>query len=220
MMRRTSKTVQEAVDKLRLPAVVCVRTCGSVHWEPQFICCQLASLTALVSITTLDLQDFLYYKIKTPRLYFWLAEVLARCPALERLNLRSNMIGDCGTERLAGALAQCTVLTHLNLRCNRLRAAGLLAHCTALAYLDLSDNPHFGPDGAASLAGVLAQCPALAHLDLKDNHVGKHGVEKFAGVLPQCTALTHLNLTAMRGREPCRSASAVHRADSPQSQLQ
>ena len=152
MMRRTSKTVQEAVDKLRLPAVVCVRTCGSVHWEPQFICCQLASLTALVSITTLDLQDFLYYKIKTPRLYFWLAEVLARCPALERLNLRSNMIGDCGTERLAGALAQCTVLAHLNFSRNQLRAAGLLTHCTELVYLDLSCN-HIGPDGAASLSG-------------------------------------------------------------------
>jgi Ran GTPase-activating protein (RanGAP) involved in mRNA processing and transport len=73
-----------------------------------------------------------------------LAEVLAKCPALVHLDLRSNSyFGAAGTETLAGVLGQCRELVNFNLSTNFIdysgaERLGVLAQCTALAHLNLS----------------------------------------------------------------------------------
>jgi Ran GTPase-activating protein (RanGAP) involved in mRNA processing and transport len=86
------------------------------------------------------------------------------------------------SERLAAVLAKCPALVHLDLRSSSYFGAagysgaerlGVLAQCTALAHLNLSGS-YIGA-GAGSLAGVLAQCPGLAHLDLSCNNIEQAG---------------------------------------------
>ena len=206
MLRRTSKRVKGAVDKLRLPAVV--RVCAfdfspAFEWlhGPQsgsmqnpLVWSLLASVTAQVRISTLDLRHF----DMTGPFPESLPKVLAQCPALTRLILGRNNIGARGAQRLAGALVQCTALAYLDLRNARIRAgaqsiAGALAQCTALAHLDLEGN-FIGAVGAESLAGVLAQCSLLAHLNLRCNCIEAAGAESLGRVLWHCPALAHLNL--------------------------
>jgi Ran GTPase-activating protein (RanGAP) involved in mRNA processing and transport len=45
-------------------------------------------------------------------------EVLAQCPALVHLDLKSNDISNAGAATLAGVFGQCSALTHLNLKSN------------------------------------------------------------------------------------------------------
>ena len=132
MLRRTSKRVKGAVDKLRLPAVVRL---SAFNFSPAFewlhgpqsgsmqnplVWSLLASVTAQVRISTLDLRHFDMTK-QSPES---LPKVLAQCPALTRLILGRNNIGARGAQRLAGALAQCTALAYLDLRDNDIGAAG------------------------------------------------------------------------------------------------
>jgi hypothetical protein len=203
MLRRTSKTVKEVVDKMRLPAVVRLSRSfwndarnGTQKAKLEFVLRQLVAMTARCCITTLEL----------PRCDMkgqgaeMLAGVLEQCPALAHLDLSGNSnFGATGTERLAGVLVQCAALAHLDLSDNQIgnsaaeRLAGVLAQCTALAHLNLRCN-QIDDAGAERLAGVLAPCTALAHLDLSRNEIADTGTERLAGVLGQCPALAHLDL--------------------------
>ena len=156
MLRRTSKRVKEAVDKMRLPAVVRLSRSfwgdarnGTKEAKLEFVLRQLAAMTARCLITTLELLECEMKGQDTKRL----AGVLAQCPALAHLDLSGNSVfGAAGAKRLAGVLVQCRELVHLNLSGNQI-----------------------GPAGADSLAGVLGQCAALAHLNLSGNDIGTVG---------------------------------------------
>ena len=130
--------------------------------------------------------------------------MLAQCPALVHLDLKSNDISNEGAATLAGVLGRCSALTHLNLESNptsRYRAQGLasvLAQCTGQRSLQeeldsvqrwlTSISPtltYEKPAGAASLAPVLGQCAALTHLNLNGNYIQAPGVGRLAGVLGQ-----------------------------------
>jgi hypothetical protein len=200
MLRMTSKTVREAVDKIRPPAVVCLSRSfwdgtaavklqfvvrklilrrGTAAEKVKFVLSKLALMTAWCRITTLELRSCEMKGHGAARL----AGMLPQCPALVHLDLRGNNIRDKGAESLAGVLAQCPVLAHLNLSGNEIGArgaeslAGVLARCLALAHLNLSNN-YIGDAAAESLSGVLAQCPVLAHLNLSGIHASHVGRER------------------------------------------
>jgi hypothetical protein len=184
----TSKTVKEAVDKLCPPAVV--RWSWSFWKGPTtqktkkhaelndtaaeklaFVFRQLAALTARCRITKINFGPFRSWlndggpghpcRINGQDAVR-LAEVLAQCAALARLNLSSNGIGAGGAKSLAGVLAQCTALVQLDLSGYRSRyLSSYMPH----------DYNRIGDAGAESLAGVLGQCPALAYLDLRGNSI-------------------------------------------------
>jgi Ran GTPase-activating protein (RanGAP) involved in mRNA processing and transport len=201
MLRMTSKRVKEAVDKMRLPAVVRLSRSfwddarnGTGEAKLEFVLRQLAAMTARSLITTLALPQCEMIGQDAERL----AGVLAQCPALAHLDLSGNSeFGAAGAERLAGVLGQCRELVHLNLSGNRIGnagvegLAGVLAQCTALVHLNLGGN-QIGPAGTESLAGVLAQCQALAHLDLGNNQILPAGTERLAGL--QSATLAHFFL--------------------------
>jgi Ran GTPase-activating protein (RanGAP) involved in mRNA processing and transport len=95
------------------------------------------------------------------------------------LELRSCEMTGQGAERLVEVLAKCPALVRLDLsgQCSARALAGVLGQCTALAHLDLLNNG-IGQAGAESLAGVLGQCTALTHLDLSYNVIGVVGKER------------------------------------------
>jgi Ran GTPase-activating protein (RanGAP) involved in mRNA processing and transport len=134
MLRRTSKRVKEAVDKMRLPAVVRLSRSfwndtriGTAAAKIHFVMRQLTLMTGC-RISTLELPHCGMKGQDAKRL----AEVLAQCTALAHLNLSGNYkfnfwgnrIGPDGAESLAGVLAQCASLAHLNLRGNHIGAVG------------------------------------------------------------------------------------------------
>jgi Ran GTPase-activating protein (RanGAP) involved in mRNA processing and transport len=104
MLRRTSKKVKEAVDKMRLPAVVRL---SRIFWDDarngtgeaklEFVFMKLEAMTAWCQITTLELSKC---KMKGQDAES-LAGVLAQCPALAHLNLYNNLIGPAGADRLS-----------------------------------------------------------------------------------------------------------------------
>ena len=88
MLRRTSKRVKEAVDKMRLPAVVRLSRSfwydarnGTTEAKLEFVLRQLAAMTARCFITTLELPRC---EMKGQDAEI-LAGVLAQCPALVHL---------------------------------------------------------------------------------------------------------------------------------------
>ena len=135
--------------------------------------------------------------------------------ALPKCDIRANV------DQLAGLLAQCPALTHLDLRSNSIpqegacELASVLGQCSALTHLNLGDNS-IGVLGTGRLAGVLAKCASLSHLDLSQNAIGFATLEIIEGVLVQCTALTHLNLS----KNYIGNRRAVQSAGSPRSRLQ
>jgi Ran GTPase-activating protein (RanGAP) involved in mRNA processing and transport len=204
MLRRTSKRVKEAVDKMRLPVVVRLNRSFldkdkdnisndtvDIH---QFVISQLNRMSIQFRITTLDL-SVCYRGQKADNL----TGVLTQCPLLQKLDLFNNNIGDIELAKLATVLGLCIALEHLNLARNNIGPegaeilAGVLGQCKALTYLNLADNK-IGPKGAEMLAPVLPQCPALNKLYLELNNIGPEGAEILAGVLGQCEAMTSLKL--------------------------
>ena len=134
MLSRTSKRVQEVVDKMHLPVVVHLSRNfwddshnGTEKEKYQFVLSQIVVLTVRWIIITLELPHCGMEGQDAESL----AEVLAHRPALEHLHLSGNSnfmynvgIGDAGTESLAGVVEQCTTLTHLNLRDNNIETTG------------------------------------------------------------------------------------------------
>ncbi len=153
MLRRTSKRVQEVVDKMRLSAVVRLSRSfwddarnGKEREERQFVLWQLKGMSARCLIITLEL---LGCAITGPHAEWLAGGVLAQCRALVHLDLSGNEIGPVGAESFAGVLAQFAALAHLNL-----------------------DDNEIGDAGIQSLAGVLVQSAALVHLVLSGNDIG------------------------------------------------
>jgi hypothetical protein len=217
LLRRTSKRVKEAVDKMRLPAVVRLSRSfwddarnGMEEAKLQFVLRQLASMTAWCLIHKFELPECEMKGQNAQRF----AGVLEQCPALAHLDLSENYnFGAAGAKRLAGVLGQCRELVHFNLSGNNIRAdgaqrlAGVLGQCAAPAHLNLSTND-IEAGGAKMLAGVLAQCTALAHLNLCNNWIGPDGAESLAGVLAQCH-LALLALCHLFGRQTTRKSDVV-----------
>jgi hypothetical protein len=103
MLIRTSKRVKDAVDKMRLPAVVRLSRSfwddarnGTEKAKLEFVLRQLAAMTARCLITTLELPRCDMKGQDVERL----AGVLAQCPALAHLDLHYNDIGTVGEGRL------------------------------------------------------------------------------------------------------------------------
>jgi hypothetical protein len=159
MLRRTSKSVKEQVDKMRLPAVVqrcrgwrhdvnhISSTCPSLIEKLEIVMNKLPLMTAWCRITKLEvggLSDFPPYK--TPETFAGMLQgVLGQSAgSLTHLDLDRNCLGSDGVRRLAGVLSRCTVLRYLRLSSNDLARAG-----------------------AVALAGALTHCRALNHLDLR-----------------------------------------------------
>ena len=91
---------------------------------------------------------------------------------------------------------------------------------TGLTHLELRGY-RIGVDGEGRLAGVFGQCVSLTHL--RGNRIDDAGSEGLEGALGQYTSLTHLDLNGNQigeGGQRVLSVGAVHRTDSPQSQLQ
>ena len=126
VLRMTSKSVKNAVDKLRPPAIVRL----SRTFLDTVVCCkrgrllhiltELEKMTSRCRITILDLENCGMSDQDAERL----AGVLAQCPALAFLDLSYNCIGPPGAESLAGVLAQCPAQAHLDLSFNVIDAAG------------------------------------------------------------------------------------------------
>jgi hypothetical protein len=190
MFRRTSKIVKEQVDKMRLPAVVCLCELwrDGINRSPvgggrpnkmenvQIVINQLPLMTAWCRITTLKLHVLYpsdFRGDRSPETFAGVLEgVLGQSTgSLTDLDLDSNCLGSDGVRRLAGVLSQCTLLRYLVLAAN-----------------DVDD------DGADIVTRVLPQCPALKTLDLQINDIGCHGAGSLVRVLVVCTALTSLNL--------------------------
>jgi Ran GTPase-activating protein (RanGAP) involved in mRNA processing and transport len=113
MLRRTSKRVKEAVDKMCLPAVVRLSRSfwsdarnGTAAEKLQFVLRQLTSLTDRCRIKILEqpLCEMRGQNVER------LAGVLGQCADLTHINLSYNGLGADGTGRLAGVLTQCRVL--------------------------------------------------------------------------------------------------------------
>ena len=114
MLRSTSKRIKDAVDKMRLPAVVRL---SRPYAGTDFLLGQLAATTARCLITTLELPSCHITGQNRERL----AGLLAQCPALAYLDLSHTCYGAAIADRLAlGVLAQCTALTHLDLSENEI----------------------------------------------------------------------------------------------------
>ena len=134
MLTRTSKRVKDAVDKMRLPAVVRLSRSfwdgarnGTGEAKLELVLRQLAAMTARCRITTLELPKCEMEGQDAERL----AGVLTQCPALAHLDLSDNYtFGAAGADRLAGVLVQCRELVHLDLSSNRIGhvGAGPVAH--------------------------------------------------------------------------------------------
>jgi hypothetical protein len=224
VLRRTSKRVKEAVDKMRLPAVVRLSRRfwddarhGTEKEKRQFVLRQLTAMSARCSITTLELrhcaiagphaEDQGCGSIANQRSRrqatlqeFGFGSVKKALPSFEEHTKVMDAFQGTSAEWLAGGvLAQCPGLVHLDLCGNEFGPAGAKSLARVLGQCTALAHLNlswneFGAAGAKFLAQVLAQCPALAHLDLSHNAIRAAGAESLAGVLGQCTALAHLNL--------------------------
>jgi hypothetical protein len=192
MLRRTSKRVKEVVDKMRLPAVVCLSRSfwadtrnGTAAEKLQSMMRQLPLMTAWCRISTLELprcdmtgQD---------------AESLA--------GVLWNDIKAAGAESLSGVLAQCTALARLDLGGNGNGAGGagqlteVLPQCMALKTLILADNDvlprssrqchrHCRGREAARFVAWSNPFPFFQHTG---NKKGRHIVHMQRGSLRPCT---------------------------------
>ena len=132
MFRRTSKIVKEQVDKMRLPAVVCLCELwrDGINRSPvgggrpnkmenvQIVINQLPLMTAWCRITTLKLHVLYpsdFRGDRSPETFAGVLEgVLGQSTgSLTDLDLDSNCLGSDGVRRLAGVLSQCTLLRYL-----------------------------------------------------------------------------------------------------------
>jgi Leucine-rich repeat (LRR) protein len=178
MMRRTSKELKKAMDKIHPPV----------------------NIRFIKVFKELSPDWYLIYRIRKLELLACsmsgenknkLVRLLGQCPALVKLKIVGNYnFGSVVTKSIEQVLPQCPLLKHLNLSGNTIEDAGaeslarILGLFPLLKHLDLSWN-NIGSKGVESLAGVLGQCTALTHLDLNNNNIGLDGVK----VLLQCDTL-------------------------------
>ena len=119
----------------------------------------------------------------------FLATACTRCPALTKLNVSGNNLGNDDRNSLINMLPACHNLQHLNLSFNGLQT-----------------NAH-----AQSLGNALRSCPSLTHLDLSRNLFQSFDIPYIAQGLVQCRTLRHLSLRGciyLRARGFCPFAAS------------
>jgi Ran GTPase-activating protein (RanGAP) involved in mRNA processing and transport len=202
MLRMTSKTIKDAVDKLCLPTVLmkrrttprpnsmydCATTIVSAE-RLHDILTQLEKLTTRCRITTLDLS---WCNISGKDLEFRITQRNGEDMQSTYINLTSPAGEDVRVPVPSSFLYSAQNL-FLFEKFMVQRLVGVIAQCPALSRLYLGSN-FIGAEGAGMLAGVLAQCPTLSYLDLGYNQIGAHGAGRLAGALNKCR-LWHLNLS-------------------------
>jgi Leucine-rich repeat (LRR) protein len=180
-----------------------------------FMLDRLQKMTAACRVRTLTMKFCLFFAsdpAKTQATHA-LALALGGCPALTRLGLGSNTLGESEAQILAGVLGQCRGLTYLDLHHNLLSSgasiAGVLSGCSALQTLILTQNS-LGSAGSVALADVLRHCRSLTHLHLSVCDVRCDGLEAIAGAIGQCPELDalYLGLNQIRDRG-AKSLAAV-----------
>jgi Leucine-rich repeat (LRR) protein len=191
MLRRTSKEVKKAIDKIRPP--VNIRFIKYFReLSPDWYCLYRIKKLELLACSMLGENKNM------------LIRLLGQCPELVHLKIVSNCnFCQTVTNMLVQVLLQCPKLEHLNLSGNSIGNIGaeslaeVLGRFPSLKHLDLSWN-NIGPDGVESLVKVLVQCPALTRLDLNNNNIGPYCLENLVKVIPQCPSLKHIELYGNR----------------------
>jgi Ran GTPase-activating protein (RanGAP) involved in mRNA processing and transport len=191
MLRRTSKEVKKAMDKIRPP--VNIRFIKYFkEFSPDWYCLYRIQKLELLACSMLGENKNM------------LIRLLEQCPELVYLKIVGNYnFGSVVTKSIVQVLSQCTKLEHLNLSGNSIGNIGaeslskILGRFSLLKHLDLSWN-NIGPDGVESLVKILVQCTTLIHLDLNNNNIGLYGLENLVKVIPQCPSLKHIELYGNR----------------------
>ena len=122
------------------------------------------------------------------------ASAVKGMPALQRLDLCFNALGNDGIGVLAPALDSLTRLRELSICQNVVGDAAMLdlgpvlESMPALSVLDLQDN-ELGPEGIETLAASLRNMSALRELNLFDNEIGSAGMRTLTAVIAECPLL-------------------------------
>jgi Ran GTPase-activating protein (RanGAP) involved in mRNA processing and transport len=199
MLRMTSKSVKDIIDKMRLPVVVRLHRAQK---KLPFVMRQLTKMTGSYSIKTLELSRCYMRELVVVEMLEMLemmtGVLVSQCSNLYYLNLHWNEIGNIGIETIIAALEQCTSLRHLDISYNDIGAEGatnltrVLIQFPKLAYLDISGNKI--ATGAKNIALAVKHCNSLYHLNMSSNYIGDTGLESFAGQINKPIILTHLYL--------------------------
>ena len=223
MLKMTSKEMSRIVEVHRPAAIVRCKD-GYYFLEDArtgearalFMLDQLQKMTVACRVCSLTMQHGLFCASGPMKrqLVGVLALALGGCPALTRLDLGNNALGESEAQILAGVLGQCRGLTYLDLHHNLLSTgasiAGVLSGCSALQVLKLTQNS-LGSAGAVALADVLRHCRSLTHLQLQCCDIRCDGMEAIAGAIGQCPELDalYLGLNQIRDRGAKSLAAAL-----------
>merc|ERR1719197_580246 len=120
----------------------------------------------------------------------FVSRVIKSTRTLRKIDLRSNPLGDLGSQMIANALKANRSLTHLNIRNTSLDLQGLKCLKNAITFsrlwtVDLSFN-HIGADGAHLLAAALPKASMTA-LNVSNCFLTEKGAP------PTATSLMHLS---------------------------
>ena len=222
MLMKTSKEMTRIVELHRPLAIVrCkdgyyfVDDAGTGEVRCLFMLDQLQKMTVACRVCSLTMNwgSFCGSGPETTKVVGVLALALGGCPALTRLDLTSNSLGESEAQILAGVLGQCRGLTYLDLKHNLLSSgasiAGVLSGCSALQVLILTQNSLYTA-GSVALADVLRHCRSLTHLHLTCCDIRCDGMEAIAGAIGQCPELDALYLGLNQiGARGAKSLAAV-----------
>ena len=179
MLSMTSKKIRDIINKMNIPAIVCLKWQFLYNIKLEFIT-ELITTTNLYKITTLVLRRcFIQKNIDQ------LEEVLKQCPKLKKLDLYSNGINTEGAKKIVNGLKHCNELLHLNLDLNKFRDEGAkeitkllkLKYCPNLSYLNLSFTL-ITDKTIEKLAKVIIESgrTALKYIRLSYNHITENGM--------------------------------------------
>ena len=187
MLRRTSKRVKDAIDKIRPPTEVILNMSfwndirnGTINEKIQLVTRQLRVLATTCLITRLEL----------PRSKMNIKEILDQCKSLTNLNLHDNNLGTTGVISLIGVLGQCSVLNLAHNNIDTEGATRLVDVLTQCTYLNLCNN-NIGTIGLESFEKCKT-LTRLTYLNLCYNQINTVNIDK---ILSQNTGLTHLDLS-------------------------
>lgn len=222
MLKMASKEMKRIVELHRPLAIVRCKSCfyfvddaGTGEVRVQFMLDQLQKMTVACRVCSLTMKwgCFCASGPAKTKVVGALALALGGCPALTRLDLTSNSLGEPEAQILAGVLGQCRGLTYLDLKHNLLSSgasiAGVLSGCSALQVLILTQNS-LGTAGSVALADSLGHSRSLTHLHISSCDIRCDGIEAIAGAIGQCPELDalYLGLNQIRDRG-AKSLAAV-----------
>lgn len=201
ILRKTSKEVRHAVDKI-CPPVVVRRNWKFWHSDSEFsqkieiMARGLNQMKERCKITSLSMSNSTVDKKSFPFLVSTLGSITQ---GLLHLDFSNNCICDEKTIEFIKLLADCQGLESLVLKNNLCRTNDVidlvlvLQTLNNLAHLDLTNNK-IRPYGAERLFGVLGQCPALKHVDISHNKIGDIGAIALTEALPKCKVLARISI--------------------------